>query len=489
MRVLEGLQPERVFYYFEEISKIPRGSGNTKAVSNYVADFAKSHALEYVQDTKNNIIVRKKAYPGYEEAPGVILQGHLDMVCEKEEGCDIDFSEEGVRLRLDGNILSAEGTTLGADDGVAVAMMLAILEDETVKAPSLECIFTVDEEMGMLGAEALDMTYIAGRRMINLDESGEKEAVAGCAGGVTALCHMPIEREASELKEFSLKISDLTGGHSGEMIDKQRANANVLMGRMLFELLKDDRVRIYDIEGGLKDNAIPRCSTAILGLTDKTFRELKERVDELSEVLKDEYALTDPEMKVEFEPCDDPYKIYKLIKWGCLDKASAARAVAALYGLPNGVVKMSPDIEGLVRTSLNLGILKSGEDEVTYSYLIRSSKESEKKELKERLACLMDALGGYVTFSGEYPAWEYKKESRLAEIMDEVCREMYGDELDVRVIHAGLECGIFFSALEGLDCVSIGPNMYDIHTPEERLETDSLKRCWEYLLACLERLR
>ncbi|MGN1014244.1 MAG: aminoacyl-histidine dipeptidase [Butyricicoccus sp.] len=480
MAVLAGLQPERVFHYFEELCAIPHGSGDTKRISDYCVRFAQQHGLRYIQDDSNNIILFQDGTPGYKQSEPVMLQGHLDMVCEKTADCPIDFSRDGLILQVkDGNI-TADGTTLGGDDGIAVAYALAILDAKDIPHPPLEVVFTVDEEIGMLGAAALDATPLRSRTMLNLDSEDEGYLLVSCAGGVRVTCHLPVDREETEKPCLTLTISGLTGGHSGVEIDKERANSNQLMGRLLNELNKAVPFFLVSVDGGRKDNAIPRETTAVIAAEDA--ERVQDVVARYQAIFQNEYRVTDPELTVTMQPL--PRKSVQ-----AMDAASQKRAIAALLHLPGGVQRMSADMEGLVQTSLNLGILETLEREIQLSFAVRSSVGTEKQELVSRIANLMDVLGGTVDCAGDYPAWEYRRDSRLRELMVEVFEEQYGHKPVVQALHAGVECGLFAGKLSGLDCVSFGPDMTDIHTTSECMSIASVQRTWAYLLEILKRLR
>ncbi len=484
MRVLENIQPADVFKYFEEISNIPRGSGDTKKISDYVANFAKERNLKYIQDEYNNVVIYKNASNGHGDRETVILQGHMDMVCEKEPGYDIDFINDGLTLELNDGVISAKGTTLGGDDGIAVAYMLAILDSDEYEHPDLECVFTADEEIGMLGAAAMDMSVLKGKTMINLDSEDEGYMLVSCAGGMTSTVHIPYQKEENTQGEYELVVSGLLGGHSGVEIDKGRANSNMILGRVLYEMSKiAESMRIVSIQGGLKDNAIPNRSKATIKLDKKDADKCKDTVKSLNVILKNEYKITDQNIDVSIK--DD-------ISCGtfAMDKLSTKRMITALVNIPNGIQKMSFDIENLVETSLNLGILKMEpeKNEITMSFSVRSSMESEKHEMANKLQCLAETLGGYLENAGEYPAWEYKEESPLRELMVKTFKEQYGYEPVVQAIHAGVECGLFAGQIQGFDAVSIGPDMKDVHTPKECMMVDSVDRTWKYLLKVLEKI-
>lgn len=494
MGILSDLEPAQVFQYFEEICNIPHGSGNTKAISDYCVKFARKQGLRYQQDDVGNVIIWKKGSSGYEESAPVMLQGHMDMVCEKETDCEIDFAREGLTLQLKDGVISAKGTTLGGDDGIAVAYALAILASDTIMHPPLEVVLTVDEEIGMLGAAALDASPLQSRIMLNLDSEEEGYLLVSCAGGVTSTAHLPIHRESVSGQKITLTVSGLQGGHSGVEIDKGRGNACQLLGRALYQLQDDFVFQLCSVQGGLKDNAIPREATAELVLMGWQGRnpsdaerqllvEFQNQVDKLMETYQEEYQLTDPSVRLLVQ-CGDNIRQNDVI-----DRKGTDGVITMLYCLPGGIQKMSFAMEGLVQTSLNLGILKTGTAEVTASFSVRSSVETEKEALVAKIRCLMTSLGGSVTNQGEYPAWEYRRNSPLRDLMVEVFREQYGRKPVVQALHAGVECGLFAGKLPGLDCVSFGPDMQDIHTPKETMNVESVKRTWFYTLEILKRLR
>ncbi len=482
MGVLSGLEPAPVFKFFEDIAGIPHGSGNTKGISDYCVAFAKERGLFCHQDEKNNIIIRKEGSKGYEDRPYVMLQGHLDMVCEKEDHCDIDFDKDGLSLKLSDGIISAEGTTLGGDDGIAVALILALLDADDIAHPPIEAVFTVDEEIGMLGAAALDMSLLKSKTLINLDSEDEGFLLVSCAGGATAVCELPVRREAFGNVMLTITVDGLLGGHSGQEIDKGRASSNFLMGRILSELNRELDIRLVTVKGGNKDNAIPRKTEAVVALKDDTdLRKATGIAGAMGTVFSGEYKATDPDIRVSCAETaakdEEP-----------MDRESSQKAIWMLRLLPQGVQRMSPDIKDLVQTSLNLGILKDEGEKLSASFSVRSSVNTEKDELNDRLSSIMEALGGSLSLMGIYPAWEYKKDSRLQKVMTESFKELFDKEMTVYAIHAGVECGLFSDAIEDLDAVSIGPDMKDIHTPKECLSAESVKRTWEYVVKVLGKL-
>lgn len=479
MRVTESLQPQKVFYYFEELSGIPHGSKNTKEISDYLVRFAKEHKLEYIQDASNNVIIFKNGTSGYENADPVIIQGHMDMVCEKENDSDIDFEKDPIPLVVEGDFLTADKTTLGGDDGIAVAYALAILDADDIPHPPLEVVITVDEEIGMLGAYDIDLSMLKGRKMLNIDSDVEGHFLTSCAGGMGVISQIPMKRMVQRGLSAVLCVSGLFGGHSGSEIDKEHGNANILMGRVLSALLEITPYGIETMAGGLKDNAIPRECNAKILFPSENRNAVETMIARLSDTLQAEFAGSDPKVTVSVTFGEEK-------EASILDFASVNKLVYFLRTTPNGVIHMSQVMKGIVETSLNLGILELKEDELFMVTSIRSSVSSRKIDLKDRLTLLVEMLGGEVTVEGDYPAWEYKKDSLVREQIAEVYRKLYGEEPVFEAIHAGLECGIFSEKIDGLDCVSFGPNNYDIHTPKERLSISSTERVWKLILAFLE---
>lgn len=479
-RVLAGLQPERALYYFEEISKIPHGSRNTRQISDYLVDFAKRHTLRFAQDAVNNVVIYKDGTPGYEDHPTVILQGHMDMVAEKAKDSDFDFTKDPLKLRTDGAYIWAEDTTLGGDDGIAVAYALAILEADDISHPPLECIFTVDEEVGMDGAAALDPSLIQGRVFLNCDSESEGILTVSCAGGATSELHLPIAFEKAEGKGIHIYVDGLAGGHSGAEIHKGRANSNKLMGELLEKLLKQMPYRLVYVRGGQKDNAIPRYTMAKVIVAENRLEEALNAIDELGAELLKTLPTEETRATIRCEDC--------VCRGRAMNIASTRKVVGLLNDVPNGVQAMSQEMPGLVQTSLNLGVLKTEDAEVAMTFSVRSSVNDEKLALIARLKTVGEQYGASYDEHGAYPAWEYRKDSPLRDLMVRVFEERYGHKPVVEAIHAGLECGLFSGKLPGLDCVSFGPDMQDIHTTRERLSVASTARTWQYLLAVLAEL-
>ena len=479
MPILEHLQPQTVFAHFEQLCAIPHGSGNTKAISDYLVGFAAARGLRHIQDAHNNVIIFCPGTPGYETAAPVILQGHMDMVCETAPDCTKDLTCEGLDLFIDGDTIGARGTALGGDDGIAVAMALAILDADDIPHPPLEVVLTVDEETGMLGADALDASVLQGRTMLNIDSEDEGILTVSCAGGNVSVCTLPVTRAAFSGTALTVTVGGLLGGHSGAEIDKGRGNANQLLGRVLYAVGARTALRIVCADGGLKDNAIPRESRAVITVADPGAAQAA--IADMDAALRHEYAAADPDVFVRTDPAQP--------QMPPMDAASTQRAVCMLCCLPNGVQTMSQDIPGLVQTSLNLGILTTAERCVQASFCLRSSVATQKEMLVARLRCLMAQLGGSVDVSGDYPAWEFRKDSPLRERMIDVFREQYGHDPKVEAIHAGVECGLFAGKLPGLDCVSFGPDLTEIHTCRERMHIASVQRVWRYTLEVLRRCK
>ncbi|HBA47999.1 MAG TPA: aminoacyl-histidine dipeptidase [Lachnospiraceae bacterium] len=480
MGVLSNLEPQNVFRFFEEITRIPHGSGNVGQISDYLADFARERGLSCIQDELKNIIMIKEATPGYEKEPTVILQGHMDMVAVKKPDCDIDMKTEGLRVAVNGDLIYAEGTSLGGDDGIAVAYALAILDSDTIKHPRLEVIITVDEEVGMNGARGIDLSMLTGSRMINLDSEEEGIFLTSCAGGARVHCHLQAEVAEREGTAVEVVLGGLQGGHSGGEIHKERGNSNVLFGRLLYRLTEKLPVSLVGVEGGLADNAIPRQTKAVLLTEEKDRDRFDEIVKAVEAEVQTELASKDPGF---FLQAGSPVTG----KYACVTAEDTKRIAAFLISLPNGVQGMSADMPGLVETSLNLGILKYESGKLLAEFAVRSSVESAKYALLDQVAAVTRLAGGSSEASGDYPGWKYRRNSPLRDKMVAVYREMYGAEPKVEAIHAGLECGILGSRIHDLDCVSLGPDMSGIHTTEETLSIASVRRVWEYLVKLLEK--
>lgn len=475
---LAGLEPASVFGFFEEICAIPHGSRNTKKISDFLVNFAKEQGLTYIQDEMGNVILFGEGTCGMENHEPVVLQGHMDMVCEKDADVTLDMAVEGLDLTHDGRYIFAKGSTLGGDDGIALAYAMALLSDKSIAHPPLEIIITVDEEIGMLGADAIDVSMLKGRTLINLDSEDEGIFTVACAGGATATISLPVERRAVYGPCIRLSVSGLQGGHSGAEIHKNRANANKLMGEFMARIQKLMPLRLTSLAGGTKDNAIPRSCQATLVAMGIHLERINDIAQEFQAEVREQYD--EPEALIQAFDVD-------ALGGNSLTDESTAKVIGLLCAAPNGVQAWSQDMEGLVQTSLNLGVLKLGE-RLTATFSVRSSVNAEKEALLEKLRELTAFYEGAYSQMGEYPAWEYKKDSHLREVMVQVYKEMFGKEPKVLAIHAGLECGLLVEKMPGLDCVSIGPQMHDIHTSREKLDIASTARTWNFLLKVLSAL-
>ena len=489
MGVLSALEPAKVFQFFEEICSIPHGSGNVEQISNYLVDFAKERGLKYRQDEKYNVVIWKDGSKGYEDSEPVILQGHMDMVAVKTADCPKDMEKDGLDLEVNGDLISAKGTSLGGDDGIAVAYSLAILDDPDMPHPPLEVIITTDEEIGMLGAAYMDVSDIKGHLFLNMDSEDEGIFTVSCAGGATVTCKFPYERENVQAAVMRVSLDGFSGGHSGVEIDKGRANANVVMGRLLYSVMND--VRLISINGGEKDNAIAlSCQVEIAVPADKA-EEVKNKMQETFAIVAEEYKVTDPNaaLHVEAGDADKADGTAQSTDVQALTAKDTAAVIQALLHMPYGIQRMNPEIEGLVQTSLNLGILRTNETSVDLSYAVRSASEHEKQFLIDKMDALAVLLGGTTEISGPYPGWEYRADSRLRDVLVDTYRELYGNDPVVEGIHAGLECGLFASKMGDIDAVSLGPQMEGIHTVNEVLSISSVQRTWELVTKALAALK
>lgn len=477
MRILENLEPSRVFYYFEEISRIPRGSGNEEEVAKYIESFAKERGLYVLRDKMSNVFIKKEASKGCEAFPSVLLQGHTDMVCEKNSDTVHDFLNDPIKLVLDGDRISADGTTLGADDGIAVAMMLALLEDDAICHGPIECLFTTEEETGLGGIKAFDKNLVGAKYMINLDSEEDDAAVVSCAGGVRTdfeFNDIPLERCNSEI---TLTVSGLMGGHSGADIHLGRSNAN----KLAFELLSGiENVRLISVDGGSKDNAIPRECKILFTCDDpaEAIETVKEAAEDiLSRLTEDDKGFT----------CSCTFRRGE---FHCFGEKYSRNIITLVNSLPFGVIDMSPDLDGLVETSSNPGVIKTNKANVK---IVVSSRSSVEKSL-DGVISNMDSLAEFtrvsrVSHRDRYPGWEFTKDSSLQRIYANVYKELFGEEPKVYAIHAGLECGILKSAVPGLDIISTGPNAYNIHTPDESLSVSSVQKVYALLVKLLGELK
>ncbi|MDR0880081.1 MAG: aminoacyl-histidine dipeptidase [Clostridioides sp.] len=477
--VLAGLKPESVLKHFESLSNIPRGSGNEKEVSDFILKFGKDLGLESVQDEALNVIIRKPASKGFENVPGVIIQGHMDMVCVKNKGVEHDFTKDPIKLRVDGDMLYATGTTLGADNGIAVAMGMAILEDDTIEHPELEVLVTVSEETGMDGAHAVDPAMLKGKYIINIDSEEEGVITVSCAGGTNSFIKLPVSHKAAQKDAaLEIEINGLLGGHSGIEIGLQRANANKLMCRLLNLLTVD--FDLACIEGGIKHNAIPNEAKAIISVNGSDVEAAKNEINEIVSQFKNEFLTADPGLEAHIvdTKCEE-----------VMDDASKANVIELGCLIPHGVQAVSLDMNGLIQTSTNFAIIENGHDTIGFMSAVRSSIISEREELAGRLQILADRFSAVNEVSGVYPAWEHKVGADLEKLSISVYKDLYGKEPEVTAIHAGLECGLLLAKMPNAEAISIGPDTIDVHSPNEHVSIPSVEHIWNYLLALLKAVK
>lgn len=475
--VLNNLNPSLVFKYFEEISQIPRGSGNEKEISDYLYKFAKDLNLEVVQDDYLNIIIKKPATKGYENCPGVILQGHMDMVCEKNKDVDHDFEKDSIKLKIVDDMIYANGTTLGADNGIAVAMSLAILASNDLAHPALEVLITSNEEAGMTGAMGLDGSIFNGKYIINLDSEEEGYLLVSCAGGNRSYVTLPLTFKpiAEDKQVLLLEVKGLLGGHSGMDIVKQRSNSNVTMGRILNSL--DVEFDLVEVNGGSKNNAIPRECEAKIVVNKDQVAALKDSVSKIEEILKHEFRSTDANLQV-------------VVSESNADKALSddckSKVILLLNLIPNGIQTQSMEIEGLVESSTNLGVVKTENNIMSFESAVRSSVATLRENINNKTKLIADYVGANFENTDGYPAWEYAKDSKLEQLCIDVYEKLTGKKPIITAIHAGLECGLLLDKMPGCEAISMGPDMFEVHTPNEHVSITSIKNVWDYLVKVLE---
>lgn len=484
--MLENLNPKKVFRYFEEISAIPHGSGNVGAIADYCMKFAEGHNLKAVREDCDNVIIYADGTAGYENSEPVILQGHLDMVCEKSTDCDKDMEKEGIDLCTDGEWVWAKGTTLGGDDGIAIAYILALLDSDDIPHPPIEVLLTVDEETGMTGAECLDGSHFKGKKLINIDSEEEGFITVSCAGGVRALCQYPLEFKATESDMCAMEISvdKLLGGHSGVEIGKRRSNGHRVLASVLDNTFSQAEFFLCDLKGGNKTNVIPKAASAVV-VTKKENKEklMKAASEYFADVFYNEYGGFEPD--AELVVCDHEGKMPA----ECMTADCTRKIIFALLNSPDGVVTVMKNDPDMVKTSLNMGELYIDNNLLKMGYLIRSNSLSGKKAVVQKLRSFTEYLGGSAIFDSDYPSWEYRENSPLRDTMVSVFKEMYGREPIITSIHAGLECGLLSEKIRDADMVSIGPDLEKVHTPDERMNVASVERTWNYLLSVLKKLK
>lgn len=468
-----------VNYYFEEIAKIPHGSYLEEGIADYIESIANQYQLKYYRDDMHNIVVYKEATKGYEDHEPLMLEAHMDMVNEKNNDSDHDFENDPLDLYVEDGFLHARGTTLGADDGYGVCYMLALLTDQTVKHPPLECVFTVQEEVGLCGALAFDATHLQSKRMIGLDSETEGETCTSSAGGNDLLITKPIRGEDNDSPVYVLEVKGLLGGHSGECIDKGRGNANKIAARVLYHFLKAGKdIRLVEITGGLKNNAIPReCTVAFA--SSSSFEDLYQMVQTYEADIKKELEISDPNVSITIheEECDV-----------CICSQDSEAIISIMYLALNGMIEKSQAIEGLTKVSLNMGVVQTEDDCVTINYSIRSPLQSIREELSLQLELIASIYNAYVEVSNDYPGWDYDPDSLLRKQFKEFYQSYTGETLREVATHGGLETGAFKGKIPELDIITVGPNMADIHTPDERLDIESFVKTYQLLVSFIETL-
>lgn len=480
MAVLTDIEPKEVFHFFEEISRIPRGSHNTKGISDYCVRFAKERKLEVYQDEWNNVIIKKPGTKGYENSEPVILQGHLDMVCEKTEESKHDFLTDPLELMVEDGYVTAKDTTLGADNGIAIAMALAVLDSDTLEHPPVEALFTVDEEVSMDGAANVDLSILRGTMLINLDSEEDDRLTAGCAGGFRFACEIPVRKATAKGTGLLVEVCGLRGGHSGMEIDRQRGNANKLAGRLLYRLGREQKLHLAEINGGARENVIPYVNRSVVVTEDreKTVR----LITDMKEAWRQEFGSEEPGLDIRVtELGEKEYTVFT--------EESMKKVVGFLVNCPNGVDEYSRSLKGLVETSDNLGVVKTQDESVRFLVLVRSGVSTKLEEFKDRLGALADLLGADTSIDSGYPAWTFREASRIRPVTADAFEEVFGVRPEITTIHAGLECGLLGGKKPELDCISFGPNMKDVHSFHERLEIASAQKIWKVLKIILKRCK
>jgi len=482
MRVLEGLKPERVFYYFEELTKIPRCSYHEREVSNYLKSVGEKLGLETIQDDHLNIIIRKPATKGYENSVGVVLQCHMDMVCEKESDSPHDFSKDPIELIVDGDWIKANKTTLGADDGLGVAMGLALIEDDTLEHPEIELLVTVSEEVNMDGAINLSDKVLKGRRYINLDSEEEGILTMGSAGGETIEVELPLNYENSdEYIEYSIKVTGLVGGHSGIEIHKPKGNSNKVLNQVLEEISKVADLRLIEIHGGTKDNAIPRETEAKIGIKKSDVNTVDNELDKIKSTVLELNKGIEGNIVITVNKLGDAKKI--------LSKDNTAAIINLIRDIPTGVFTMIPDNPQIVESSDNLARIDTKDDKFVMIISLRSSSQKSMDDLRAKIVSVIEKNNANYKIVNKYPKWEYKPDSKLRDTAVKVFNEMYKKDMVTTVIHAGLECGVINEKYPDMDIISIGSDLEKVHTPEERASISSAQRVYEYLCELLRELK
>ncbi len=491
-RLLEEIEPKKVFEYFEQLTKIPRESFHEEQVSEFIEQFGKKLGLHTIREQCNNVIIHKPATPGYENAPTVILQGHMDMVCVKNEDVEFDFTKDTIPLMVKDGFIRTKGTTLGADNGIAVAMMMTILEADDITHPPITALFTTEEEKGMGGVKNLNPKYVKGDMLINIDSEEEGVLFTSCAGGMRTEVIIPIKRaddvEKNENKVyFNIYIKGLKSGHSGMEINQNRANAIKLLGIVLQSVIKHVSIDLFSVSGGEKTNAIAQKAVARISVANSDADRLINAVENIEKIIKNEYISADPNIVIEIKKADNEVDNINVIS--PFDNKTVKSLINILRVIPFGVQSMSNDIAGLVESSTNPGVLWIDNEEIYIDNLIRSSVQSRLDEISDRIRIIAESFGAKAVSKGGSPVWQHKQNSTIRDIMAKSWKQMYGTDIKIGSIHAGLECGFLIEKLGDIDMVSIGPNLYDVHTPKESMDIASVQRVYRFLLDVLSRIK
>ncbi|HYW96431.1 MAG TPA: aminoacyl-histidine dipeptidase [Bacteroidales bacterium] len=483
MDTISTIEPKELWSCFEEILKVPRPSRKEEKIRAFLIDFAKEHSLDYKTDEAGNLLISKAAAKGFEHMQPVILQSHMDMVGEKNSDIDHDFETDPIKPRIDGDWVKAEGTTLGADDGIGIAAQMAILASDTIEHGPLECLFTIDEETGLTGANALQPGFFQSRILLNLDSEDEGELFIGCAGGVDTLINMPYKEKKVPSGHIACEVSvkGLTGGHSGDDIHKGRGNSNKILNRFLWNATRKFNIRLSSFDGGNLRNAIPREAVALVTVSESDYSRLKAWFDTFRQIIKDELRSTEAHLEMDLIKADKPAFV--------VNRKAQKKLLNSLYACPNGVIEWSREIDNLVETSTNLASVKFNEPEnilVTTSQ--RSSVDSAKKDIADRIRATFEMAGAEVIHSDGYPGWQPDSDSEILKITEKAYLDLFGNKPVVRAIHAGLECGLFMDKYPDLDMVSFGPTIKGAHSPDEGIEIPTAEKFWKLLLETLKRI-
>lgn len=472
------LSPAPLWNHFADLNAVPRPSKKEQRVIAFIKAFGEGLSLETIVDEVGNVIIRKPATKGMEDRHTVVLQSHLDMVHQKNGGTDFDFDTQGIEMYVDGDWVKAKGTTLGADNGIGVASIMSLLSSSDIPHPAIEALFTIDEETGMTGALSLKGGLLTGEMLLNLDTEEDNELTIGCAGGIDVTAKGNYTQVAAKgTMAYRISAKGLTGGHSGGDIHLGRANANKLMNRILLNLTKEHNISIAGIDGGSLRNAIPRESVAII-VAEKV--GIEESVKKLGAILQNEYKVTDPNISVTIETADMPGQV--------MDEAFQQQMLRAVYTCPNGIYRMSPEIQGLVQSSNNLARVLVKDGAYNLQCLTRSSVDTEKMDLADAITSAFELMGASVAYTGAYPGWQPRPDAPVIKLMSNLYQEMFSEHAHVNAVHAGLECGILGKNYPDMQMISFGPNIYGAHSPDERVQISSVQKFWPFLLETLKRI-